>query len=124
MSCRQRRQGLVLLEVMVALVVLTLVGLGGLELVHQTHTLVDNASQWSEAVAYAEDAMELAKLGAPLRGPPGEMLPRGFRRQIILRPLASRTGLEQVTVTIFLPDGRRFNLDRLARITDDGAEHW
>jgi hypothetical protein len=121
---RTSREGLVLLEVIVALVVLTLVGLGGLELVHQSHVLVENANEWSEGIAYAEDAMELAKLGAPLRGPPGDLLPGGFRRQITRRRLATSDGLEQVTVTIFLPDGRRFGLDRLARITNDESEQW
>lgn len=124
MRSHERRRGLVLLEVMVALLVLTLVGLGGLELVHQSHALVDNARQWSEGVAYAEDAMEVAKLGTRLRGPPGDLLPGGFRRQITRQPLALGRGLERVTVTIFLPDGRRFDLDRLARMTDDGTEQW
>lgn len=66
-GARQRRSGLVLLEVMVALVVLSLVGLGALQLIHQSHVLVADAHEWSEAVAYAEDGMELAKLGAAPR---------------------------------------------------------
>jgi type II secretory pathway pseudopilin PulG len=124
MTSGTRRSGLVLLEVMVALVVLSLVGLGALQLVHQSHALVADAHQWAEAVAYAEDAVELAKLGGRLRGPPGDVLPGGFRRQITRRPLSSTTGLEQVTVTIFLPGGGRFDLDRLAHIAADGTEQW
>jgi prepilin-type N-terminal cleavage/methylation domain-containing protein len=119
-----RRRGLALLEVMVALLVLSLVGLGALQLVHQSHTLVGNARQWSDAVAYAEDGMELAKLGAVLHGPPGDVLPGGMRRQITRRPSAAGRDLEQVTVTVFLPGGGRFDLDRLARIADDGTEKW
>jgi type II secretory pathway pseudopilin PulG len=119
------RTGLVLLEVMVALVILGLVGLGALELVHQSHEIVGNARQWSDAVAYAEDGMELAKLGSSaLHGPPGDALPGGFRRQITRAPSVSGREFEQVTVTVFLPGGGRFDLDRLARIAADGSEQW
>jgi prepilin-type N-terminal cleavage/methylation domain-containing protein len=70
------RCGLVLLEVMVALVVLSLVGVGALRLVHQGNELATNAHTWSDAVTYAEDGMELAKLGSTaLHGPPGDELP-------------------------------------------------
>jgi prepilin-type N-terminal cleavage/methylation domain-containing protein len=120
----ERRRGLVLLEVMVALVVLSLVGLGALQLVHQSHMLAADAQQWSDAVAYAEDGIELAKLGTPLHGPPGELLPGGFRRQITRRALPSSRGFVQVTVTVFVPGGGRFDLDRLARTTNDGTEQW
>lgn len=125
MTGGRRRHGLVLLEVMVALIVLSLVGLGALQLVHQSHELVGDARQWSDAVAYAEDGMELAKLGSTtLHGAPGDALPRGFRRQITRRPSASGSGFEQVTITVFLPGGGRFDLDRLARVADDGTEQW
>jgi prepilin-type N-terminal cleavage/methylation domain-containing protein len=124
-ATRSRRHGLVLLEVMVALIILSLAGAGALQLAHQSHELDDNAREWSAAVAAAEDGMELAKLGSPaLHGPPGDALPGGFRRQITRRPLASPDGFEQVTVTVFLPRGGRFDLERLARITDDGGEKW
>jgi len=123
-SGRGQRRGLVLLEVMVALVVLSLVGVGALELVHQSQGLAANARAWSDAVAYAEDGMELAKLGSrALRGPPGDVLPGGFRRQVT-RQLASDGGYERVTVTVFLPGGGQFDLDRLAQIADDGTEQW
>ncbi len=117
-------RGLILLEVMVALVVLSLVGLGALELTHMSHQVVDNARTWSEAVAYAEDGMELAKMGSTtLRGPPGEVLPGGFHRQITRRPAAVK-GFETVTVSVILPGGARFDLDRLARIDRNGGERW
>jgi hypothetical protein len=109
---------------MVALVILSLVGLGALQLVHQSNQLANDARQWSDAVAYAEDGMELTKLGATLRGPPGDLLPGGLRRQLTRRPAASGRGFEWVTVTVFLPGGGRFDLDRLARIADDGTEQW
>jgi hypothetical protein len=119
------RAGLVLLEVMVALIILSLVGAGALQLAHQSHLLADSSRDWSAAVAAAEDGMELAKLGSTaLHGPPGDALPGGFRRQITRRPLASPDGFEQITVSVFLPGGGRFDLERLARIGDDGAERW
>jgi len=125
MTGRGRRVGLVLLEVMVALVVLSLVGLSALQLVHQSHELVGNARRWSDAVAFAEDGMEVAKLGGTsLHGAPGDLLPGGYRRQITRRPTGNAPGFERVTVTVFLPGGGRFDLDRLARIADDGTEQW
>jgi len=124
MSRHSERHGLVLLEVLVALVVLSLVGLGALQLIHQSHELVGNAREWSQAVAYAEDGMELAKLGAPPHGPPGDLLPAGFRRQLIRRALPSAGRFEQMTVTVFLPGGGRFDLDRLAKVASDGTDQW
>jgi prepilin-type N-terminal cleavage/methylation domain-containing protein len=122
---RRSPHGLVLLEVMVALVVLSLVGLGALQLIHQSHELVDDARQWSEAVADAEDGMELVKLGSTgAHGPPGDLLTGGFRRQVTRHSLAAGEGWEQVTVTVFLPGGGRFDLERLARATDHGTEEW
>ena len=109
-------RGLTLLEVVVALVVLTLVGLGYVQLLHQSHRLVATSQGWSDAVVYAQEAMERAKLGTlSLRGAPAESLPGGFRRQIARRPWQPRGDLVLVTVTVFLPEGGRFELHRLAR---------
>ena len=109
-------RGLTLLEVLVALVVLTLVGLGYLQLLHQSHRLVASSREWSDAVVYAEDGMERAKLGSvSLRRAPAESLPGGFRRQFTRRPWQPGSGLVLVTVTVSLPDGGRFDLYRLAR---------
>ncbi|HEX4600823.1 MAG TPA: hypothetical protein VH116_05470 [Gemmatimonadales bacterium] len=107
-------RGLVLLEVLVALVVLSLVGLGYLQLIHQGHHLAAGSREWLRAVEYAEDGMEQAKLGTlglddPAVRPVGE----GFRRQITTQPW--QDGLALVTVTVFLPSGARFALHRLAR---------
>jgi prepilin-type N-terminal cleavage/methylation domain-containing protein len=108
-------RGLTLLEVLVALVVLSLVGLGYLQLFHGSHRLVADSREWSEAVAHAEDAIEQAKLGSlSLRNAQAETLPGGFRRQITSR--LWQPGLVLVTVTVFLPGGGRFDLDRLARV--------
>ena len=58
-------RGLTLLEVMVALVVLSLVGLAYLQLFNGGHRLVGTAREWSQAVDYAEEAMEQARLSGP-----------------------------------------------------------
>src|SRR2546422_11735300 len=112
-------RGLTLLEVMVAPVVLSLVALGYLQLFQGSHRLVTAAREWSQAVAYAEDASERAKLGGPsFLGTPAESLPGGFRREITSRPW--QPGLRLVTVTVFLPGSGRFDLDWLAQ--DQPAE--
>ena len=106
-------RGLTLLEVLVALVVLSLVALSYLQLFQGSHRLVTASREWSHAVEYAEDASERTKLGGPsLLEVPAESLPGGFRREITHRPW--QPGLTLVTVTVFLPGGGRFDLDWLA----------
>jgi prepilin-type N-terminal cleavage/methylation domain-containing protein len=113
------RRGLTLLEVLVALVVLTMVGVGYLQLFSESHRVVGVSQQWSDAVAYAQDAMEHAKLtGVDNQGP----LPGGFRRQIARRPYMS--GYTLVTVTVTMPNGARYQLNRLTRPDSSGAEQW
>src|SRR5437867_13315684 len=86
-SSMTSERGLTLLEVMVALVVLSLVALGYLRLFQGSHRLVAAAREWSQAVEYAEDASERAKLGGPsFLETPAESLPGGFRREITRRP--------------------------------------
>jgi Tfp pilus assembly protein PilV len=100
-----------LLEVMLALVILGLVGLGFMELLHQSHRLITDSRRWSQAVGYAEDGMEGVKLrGAPLR-PVLDDLPGGFRRQV--SAALWRPGLTAVKVTVTLPGGGQFDLNRL-----------
>jgi hypothetical protein len=97
---------------MVALVVLSLVALSYLQLFHGGHQLVGAAREWSQAVAYAEDGVERAGVREESLGlTPSESLPGGYRRQVSSRPW--EYGLTLVTVTVFLPGGGRFDLDRL-----------
>jgi prepilin-type N-terminal cleavage/methylation domain-containing protein len=106
------RRGLTLLEVMVALMILGLVGLSYLQLFHQSHRVVGDSRQWSQAVEYAEDAMERAKLeGASTEPRAEDLLPGGFRRQVTTQ--AWRPGLVLVEVTVSLPGNARFELRRL-----------
>src|SRR3954452_7902008 len=111
MTAMRGRRGLTLLEVMVALMILTLVGLSYLQLFHQSHRIVGDSRQWSRAVEYAEDGMERAKLEGGTAEARSEDLPGGFKREVATQPWL--TGLRLVEVTVFLPGNARFELRRL-----------
>jgi len=107
-----KRDGLTLLETMVALVILGLVVLGYLELFAAATRTTHSAELWAQAVVYAEDTMELIKIDPRASVSAGRApLPGGFERQVERRLWAA--GLDRVTVTVYLPDGGRFALDRL-----------
>lgn len=101
------RRGLALLEVLVALLILSMVVAGYLELFHSSHVLLGRSRVWTRAIAYASDGMEQAKLGE--RGT--VTLPGGYRRQVISATWAP--GIESITVRVTLPDGARFDLRQL-----------
>jgi prepilin-type N-terminal cleavage/methylation domain-containing protein len=110
-TCSTER-GLALLEVMVALVILSLVATGYLQLLHASHALVARSREQAQAVSYAAAGMERAKLDPPSMDPnPPELLPGGFRREVAASHW--RPGFALLTVTVFLPDGGRFELARL-----------
>lgn len=106
------RKGMTLLEAIIALVILGLVVLSYLELFAGTVRSSDQAQTWSQAVVYAEDAMEAAKLEE--QGPrvvPVERLGGGFERRVEVNRYGP--GLARVTVVVSLPQGGRFELERL-----------
>lgn len=104
--------GLTLLEVMVALVILGLVATGFLETFAGALRSTAGARAWAQALVYAEEAQEAIKIdGAAQMTGGGTPLGGGFSRRITLRRW--REGLTQATVTITLPDGGQFELDRL-----------
>jgi prepilin-type N-terminal cleavage/methylation domain-containing protein len=107
-------RGLTLLEVLVALVILSLVGMAYLDLFHQSHRITADSRQWSAAVGYAEDAMERVKLQGVPAQPTVDDLPGGFKRQISAR--LWKPGLTVVEVTVALPGGGKFDLDRLVQL--------
>jgi type II secretory pathway pseudopilin PulG len=94
-----------LLETMVAIVILGLVGVGFLQTFQATSRSTRDAEAWVRAVSAAEAAMEETKLGvAPAAGAAVEV-----------RPWPGAPGVDVVTVTVALPDGGSFVLQRLAR---------
>jgi hypothetical protein len=97
---------------MVALVILSLVAIGYLQLLHASHVLVTRSREQAQAVAYAAAGMERAKLDPPSMDPkPPELLPGGFRREVAVRRW--RPGFALLTVTVFPREGGRFELARL-----------
>jgi len=85
--CGQR--GLTLLEVLVALVVLSVVALAYLQVFHGSHALVVSAREWSQAIAYAEDATERTKLGSAQPSGPEALAGGSGARS---RPVRGRPG--------------------------------
>lgn len=106
------RAGLTLLEVMVALVILGLVVTGFLETFAGSLRAAADARIWAQAIVYAEDAQQLVKIDGLVRATGVEMpLGGGFTRRTTVRPW--RDGLARATVTVTLPNGAQFDLDRL-----------
>jgi len=107
---------LTLLETMVALVILGLVVLGFLAVFQSSARLAGDSERWSQAVAYAEDAMETVKLDPPLgsAGPARAGLAGGFARSVEAR--AWDDSLRLVTVVVTLPGGGRVTLNRLVEV--------
>jgi prepilin-type N-terminal cleavage/methylation domain-containing protein len=106
------RTGLTLLEVMVALVILGLVVTGFLETFAGALHASASARAWAQALVYAEDGMEAVKIEGTARATGVQAsLGGGFTRRIASRPW--RAGVTQAAVTVTLPDGARFDLERL-----------
>ena len=107
-----REGGLALLEVLVALVLLSLLVVGYLRLFQGGHRLFARSQEWSDAVGYATDAMERAKAAPVEQGVDRvEELPEGWGREVATSPWQPGIGLVRVTVT--LPGGGSFDLYRL-----------
>ena len=104
--------GLALLEVLVALVLLSLLVVGYLRLFQGGHHLLSRSREWSEAVGYATDAMERAK-GTPMGAHDEQLdpLPDGWEREVATTPW--QPGMALVTVTVKLPAGGSLELYRL-----------
>ena len=104
--------GLALLEVLVALVLLSLLVVGYLRLFQGGHRLFARSREWSDAVGYATDAMERAKAAPVEEGPHMlEELPEGWGREVTTSSWQPGIGL--VTVRVTLPGGGRLELHRL-----------
>lgn len=105
------RRGFTLLEAMVALVILGLVAVECLQVLRGTLRLSDDSARWTQAVSYAEDAMEAVELRELSPVTTRTSLPGGFARRTDSRRW--NESATQVTVTISLPDGGEYRLDRL-----------
>jgi prepilin-type N-terminal cleavage/methylation domain-containing protein len=105
-------QGLTLLEVMVALVIVAIAAGGFLEIFVRVLRSTADAHGWAKALVYAEQGQEMVKIDgvASAAARPSTLL-GGFTRRIAVRRW--RYEVDRVTVTVTLPDGRRFDLDRL-----------
>jgi Tfp pilus assembly protein PilV len=103
-----------LLEALVALVILGLSAIGVLDALHSSSRSSYDAVVWTQAVGYAEAAMEESKLHGQIRPQP-ETLANGFARRVEVQPF-SAPGLERVSVTVTMPNGRSFVLHRLVRV--------
>ncbi|MBA3892951.1 MAG: prepilin-type N-terminal cleavage/methylation domain-containing protein [Gemmatimonadales bacterium] len=109
---RPTRAGLTLLEVMVALVILGLVATGFLETFAGALRATASTRTWAQAVVYAEQGQEALKIeGVARAAGPEAPLGGGFSRRIALHPW--REGVVRAAVTVTLPDGARFELNRL-----------
>jgi prepilin-type N-terminal cleavage/methylation domain-containing protein len=108
------RPGLTLLETLIALVILGLVVVSGLELLAGTRRLSAEADAWSRAVVYAEEGVDAV---LTTEGPPRALsidtLAGGFSRRIEVGPWDDAR-LLRVDVTVTWPGGGRFQLSRLA----------
>jgi prepilin-type N-terminal cleavage/methylation domain-containing protein len=106
------RAGLTLLEVMVALVILGVVATGFLEAFAGALRGTADARIWAQALVYGEQGQELIKIeGVDRAMRTDAALGGGFSRRIDVQPW--REGLVRATVKVTLPNGARFELDRL-----------
>ena len=102
-----------LLEVLVALVILGLTSLGFLGGFQSSARSTRDAEEWVSAVDYAEAAMEETKLGG--EDVNGTALPDGFSQRVVVEPWGAVPGVDRLTVTVTMPRGGSFVLQRLAR---------
>jgi hypothetical protein len=97
-----------LLETVVALVIVSLAAVGFLNVIEKDSTLPAASREWSEAVAYAEEGMELAKVGQPVAG----QSRTGMTRRLERYRFAPK--VQELRVVVRFTDGKLFELRRLA----------
>jgi prepilin-type N-terminal cleavage/methylation domain-containing protein len=107
------RSGLTLLETMVALVILALVVVAGLELLAGTTRLSAQAESWARAVVYAEEGLETTLTDPTRAASRADSLPGGYLRVIDTAPAAADPGLVRVDVLVTWGRDGRFTLSRL-----------
>lgn len=106
------RPGLTLLETLIALIILGLVVVSGLELLAGTRRLSAEADGWARAVIYAEEGLDRAVAGPLESAEVVEALPDGYERRIQVRPW-ELPPLARVDVIVTWSDDARFELSRV-----------
>jgi len=101
-----------LLESLVALVILGLTAIGFLQAFQTSTRATRGAGDWVQAVSYAESAMEQTKL-ASAPSSLSDSLSSGYARSVDVRAWPVVPGVDRVTVTVTLPGGGVFVLERL-----------
>ena len=96
-----------LLESVVALVIVGMAAVGFLNLFEGDARIPVTAREWNAAVSYAEEGMELAKLGQPV--PTGNST--GLSRRVERKFRAKH--VDEIQVVVTLDGGRTFVLRRL-----------
>jgi prepilin-type N-terminal cleavage/methylation domain-containing protein len=105
-------RGLTLLEAMVALVIVGIAAVSFLEVFARVLRSTADARHWAQALVYAEQGQEVVKIEGVARAAAQQTaLKDGFSRRIAIRHW--RPGVDRATVTVTLPGGRRFDLERL-----------
>ncbi|MEP6764607.1 MAG: hypothetical protein ABJB66_09870 [Gemmatimonadaceae bacterium] len=94
-----------LMEAVVALVILSLVAIGCLELSQEASQLELSATQWNRAVTLAESRMSQYTSGAPTDVPNSS--------DVQLSRVAWRNGFDVVTVSVLVGSGKRYELHRV-----------
>lgn len=106
------RPGLTLLETLIALIILGLVVVSGLELLAGTRRLSGEADGWARAVIYAEEGLDRALAGRLEQAEVVELLPDGYERRIQVRPW-ELPPLARVDVIVTWRGDGSFELSRL-----------
>lgn len=96
-----------LLEAVVALVIVSLAALGFMNLFEGNARVPRAAREWSTAVAFAEEGMELAKLGQPVVAGNGQGLTRRLDRK------RYAPSIDELRIVVNFEQGRIFELRRL-----------
>lgn len=110
-----------LLEAIVAFVLLSVVGVVCLDQSRGASQLQVRSAEWTRAVTLAESAMAEAT-SAPLAfAPPLAATPSVPRVPVQVERRRWQPGVDVVHVSVPLPDGRRFVLERLARVSAPDA---
>lgn len=105
-----------LMEAVVALVILSLAAVGCLELAQGASQLEYSATQWNAAVTVAESRMAQLVAGVTDGAAnAGMLLPSDSARQqgVMVSRESYRSGLDLVSVSVPVTDGKRYVLRRL-----------